>query len=583
MISDRLSRRSFLSRTTAAAFSSLFWTPALRADMPMPKASDPIEEALDAYVASYMAAMNAPGLTLALADMDRTVRTAGYGYANIDQRLPVAPDLLFQIGSITKSFVALVLLQLREEGKIDLHKPVLDYLPGLPIACPFGDITIHHLLTHTSGLPDNLGVFSADPAARLLQGFKPGEHFHYCNAGFDILGLLAAKLDGRLWRECVTARILTPLEMTATTPVISTAARNRSAVGYQPFWDDQVYPRQGRLAPAPNLVMDDTAGCIASTPGDMARYARMLLNRGSGPKGPIVSEQSFALFSTPYVKAPAFSETASYGYGIGVDTLDGHKILRHTGGMVAFASSIHVDLDGGVAAFASINAMQGYRPTAVTEYSLRLLRARRESKPLPAAPIISDAREVENAAGYTGTFTAPDGQTLTFVANGNSVALVAEGKTIPLQNSGGDTFVSTVECSFSSEPFKFARRQDARKQDAKTADKKPRSPVVEVSYGDRWFAAPGYSGPRSFHVPAEWSPYIGRYRSDSPWGGDIRVFVLKDRLTLDGNPLAPLGGALFRMGDETWLPDTAEFLRVFEGKARLLRVAGADFARIEVD
>ncbi len=474
MIIDRLSRRSFLSRTTAAAFTSLFWTPALRADMPMPKASDPMEEALDAYVASYMTAMNAPGLTLALADMQKTLRTAGYGYANIDQRLPVTPDLLFQIGSITKSFVALVLLQLREEGKLDLHKPVLDYLPGLPIACPFGEITIHHLLTHTSGLPDNLAVFSADPAARLLQGFKPGEHFHYCNAGFDILGLLAAKLDGHPWRECITARILAPLEMTATTAVISTAARNRSAVGYQPFWDDQVYPRQGRLAPAPNLVMDDTAGCIASTPADMARYARMLLNRGSGPKGRIMSEESFALFSTPYVKAPAFSETASYGYGIGMDTLDGHKILRHTGGMVAFASSLHVDLDGGVAAFASINAMQGYRPTAVTEYSVRLLRARRESKALPAPPIITDAREIENAAGYTGTFTAPDGQTLTFVTNGNTLALVAEGKTIPLQNSGGDTFVSTVECLFASEPFKFGRRQEMlEKETPKRRTKKP--------------------------------------------------------------------------------------------------------------
>ena len=75
--------------------------------------------------------------------------------------------------------------------------------------------------------------------------------------------------------------------------------------------------------------------------------------------------------STPYIKASEFSETASYGYGIAVDTLDGHKILRHTGGMVVFASSIHVDLDGGVAAFASINAMQGYRPTAVTEYAVR--------------------------------------------------------------------------------------------------------------------------------------------------------------------------------------------------------------------
>ena len=585
---DSLSRRAFLSGASAAAMaaagSRLLWSPAMQAEMPMPKASGPLDEKLDAFIGAYMAAMNAPGLTLGLTDGEKTLRTAGYGYANVDRRLPVEPDLLFQIGSITKSFVALVLLQLREEGKLDLHKPVLDYLPGLPIACGFGTITVHHLLTHTSGLPDNLGVFFSDPTARLVQGFKPGEHFHYCNAGFDILGLLAVKLDGRSWRESVTARILAPLEMTVTTGIITTAARNRSAVGYQPFWDDQVYPRQGRLAPAPNLVMDDTAGCIASTPGDMARYARMLLNRGQGPKSRIISEESFGLFSTPCIKAEPFSPTASYGYGIAVDTLDGHKILRHTGGMVAFASSLHVDLDGGVAAFASINAMQGYRPTQVTEYAVCLLRAQRENKPLPAAPAIANACEIDNAADYAGMFTATDGRTLTFTAQGKVVALVADGKTIPLQHAGGDSFLSTVEGVFSDDSFEFARKQgDLPNTDAAGGDKKPKSLVVEASYRDRWFVNAAYAGPRSFNTPAQWLAYVGRYRSDSPWGGDFRVYVLKDRLTLSGNRLESLGGALFRVGDELWAPETAEFLHIFEGKARILRFAGMDFSRIEVD
>ena len=586
MLIDRLTRRAFLSGSSAAAVaaagSSVFWTLQLRAEMPMPKASGPLDESLDTYIGAYMAAMNAPGMTLGLTDIRGTLRTAGYGFGDVDKRLPVTPDLLFQIGSITKSFVGLVLLQLREEGKLELDKPVLDYLPDLPIACPFGPITIHHLLTHTSGLPDNLGLFAGDPAARLLQGFTPGEHFHYCNAGFDILGLLASKLDGRPWRECVAARILAPLEMTATTSVITTSSRNRSPVGYQPYWDDQVYPRQGRLAPAPNLVMDDAAGCIASTPGDMACYARMLANHGNGPKGRIVSEESFGLFSTPYVKSPDLSPTASYGYGIAVDTLDGHKILRHTGGMVAFASSIHVDLDGGMAAFASINAMQGYRPTAVTEFAVRLLRARHDGQNLPAAPPIVDPREVDNPAEYTGMFTAPGGQTLKFVAQGKNVALVAEGKTVPLQYADDDSFVSTSEGAFSSAAFKFGRAPEPEPK-GNGGGKKPKQPVVEVAYGGRWFTNDAYKGPRTFHIPAEWSAYEGRYRCDSPWGGDVRVCVIKDRLTLDGNRLEPVGGALFRIGDESWNPDTAEFLHLFQGKARLLRLTGADFLRIEVD
>lgn len=587
MTVDYFSRRAFLRGSSATAVTSvgasLLWSSELLAQMPIPISASPHEEKLDAYIATYMAAMNAPGMTVALADTEKTLRTAGYGYADVERRISVTPDHLFQIGSISKSFVALVLLQLHDEGKLDIQKPILDYLPDLPISCNFGTITVHHLLTHTSGLPDNLTLFSSDPNARLVQGFKPGEHFHYCNAGFDILGLLAAKLDGRTWRECVKARIFEPLEMTATNGVITTAIRDRSAIGYEPFWDDQVYPRQGRLAPAPNLIMDNTAGCIASTPGDMARYARMLLNKGQGSKGRIVSEASFALMSTPYIKAPEFSSSASYGYGIAVDTLEGHKILRHTGGMVAFASSIHVDLDGGVAAFASINAMQGYRPIAVTEYALQLLRANRESQPLPAAPAIKDTQEIDNASDYAGTFTSHDGRTLTFAVQGKTLTVELYGKSTPLQHTGGDEFISTVPGSMSDDSFGFGRKQAGATAKKGDEANKQKAPVVEVSYRDQWYTNASYTGSRSFHASPEWSAYVGRYHCDSPWGGDVHVYLLKDKLVAGGQNLAPMGGSLFRVGDEDWSPETAEFLHMFGDKTHLLRLAGADFVRVEVE
>ncbi len=546
----------------------------------MPAASGALDQKLDSFVAAYMPAMNAPGLTLGITDSAGTCRVACYGYADLDLRVPVNPDHLFQTGSISKSFVALVILQLHEEGKLDLHRPVLDYLPGLPIVTEFGPVTIHHLLTHTSGLPDNLGVFASDPAARLVQGFTPGEHFHYCNAGFDILGLLAVKLDGRPRRILVEERVLTPLGMNQTTPVITTASRAHAAIGYEPYWDDQVYPRQGKLAPAPNIVMDDTAGCIASTPGDMARYARMLANRGQGPNRRIVSEESFALMSTPYIKAPDFSPTSSYGYGIAVDTLDGRKILRHTGGMIAFASSIHVDLDGGVAAWASINAMQGYRPTVITEQAVRLLYAERESRPLPAPPPIPNPLDVDNAADYAGTFTAPDGRTLVFAAEDKRLSLSDGQTSIPLQHTEGDDFISTLPGFFAGHTFAFKRK--SAPNSASSAQPAPPQPVVEVAFGPDWYTAPAYVGPRTFQVPEEFAVYAGRYQSQSPWGGESLAYVLKDRLVLDGQPLTRLGDRLFRLGDEPWIPETVEFFQIFEGKARVMRFAGMDFWRVDV-
>jgi hypothetical protein len=325
--------------------------------------------------------------------------------------------------------------------------------------------------------------------------------------------------------------------------------------------------------------MDDTAGCINSTPGDMALYARMLLNGGQGPQGRIVSEESFKLFSTPFIKAEEFSPTASYGYGIAVDTLDGHKILRHTGGMVAFASSLHVDLDGGVAAFASINAMQGYRPTAVTEYAVRLLRAAGESRPLPVPPVVADALMVDNATDYAGTFTAADGRRLSFVADGKHLLLDEDGRRIPLQRAApeGDDFVSTVEHVRARYAFAFGRKPGEQ------GGEKKHQPVIEVAYGPDWYTGAAYSGARQFPAPADADLYEGFYRGEGPWGGGGTVYVLKGVLMLDGEPLTPIGAHLFRVGKEDWSPITAEFLHIFAGKARLLRLAGGQMWRLDVE
>jgi CubicO group peptidase (beta-lactamase class C family) len=561
-----LDRRTFIAlgggTAISAAASTRLWA---LGTMPMPSAKGGFESKLDAFTSTYMQAMNAPGMTQALTDTSGTIRTAGYGFANVDLKTPVAPEHLFQIGSITKSFVALIMLQLRDEGKVDLHRPVLEYLPWLPVAMPYGPITAHHLLTHSSGLPDASAIFQSDPAARLVQGFAPGAHFHYCNLGFGILGQIIEKLDGRPWYQCLQARILTPLGMKDTAAVITIESSARSASGYQPFFDDQVYPRQGRLTARPPEVFDSPAGSIASPAVDMACYLRTLLNKGQGPGGRIVSEDGFRLMSTPYIQAAEFSPTASYGYGIAVDVLNGHRILRHTGGMNCFASSIHVDLDGGVAAFASINAMQGYRPTPVTQYAVQLMRAEREAKPLPVAEPLGNPMEVENAGEYAGLFQSADGRQLVFKADGKRLLLVDGGNGVALQRRAGDSFLSTVQGRFSDYGLVFGRDKAA---------------VVEVGYGPDWFMNTAYRGDREFRGAHEYSAFVGRYRSDG--GDDVRVFVRKGQLWLGDIRLTGIGSALFRMGDESWSPDTAQFLTVVDGRARLLRVIDEDCRRIEV-
>ena len=521
--------------------------------------------------------MNAPGLTLGLANEQGTVLTRGFGYSNLDTRAPVTPDLLFEIGSITKSFTAIVILQLHEQGKIDLHKPVLDYLPWLPIESNYGPISIHHLLTHTSGLPDALSLFASDPRARLLQTSRPGERFHYCNAGFDTLGYLIESLDKRTFAESVQARILLPLGMTSSVAAITNETRERRARSYVPLYDDFTYPQKGKLAPAPDLVFSNAAGCISSTPADMTRYMQMLLRRGVGPGSRILTEASFALLSKPYIKAAEFGPTASYGYGIAIDKLDGHTVLRHTGGMVSFASSMHVDLDGGVAAFASINAMQGYRPTAVTQFAIQVLRAEREAKAPPMPPVLVDPAIVANADRFAGVYRSSDGQELVVTARGNKLDIRAGALTSSLEIAGGTSFGATNP-ELARFLWVFGPGEVPK---GATAQQKESAQIVEVRNGSEWYTNERYSGPKEFAQVAGHEAYIGHYRGESPWVGSIRVVACKGRLWLDGtSPLETLGNHLFRIGGEEGGSETVEFFHLADGKARLLKMAGGDLWRV---
>ncbi len=578
MTGSYLERRAFLLgalRSAAVCAAGSFF---VAEGTPVDQSVQPAFAPLDDFIAKYMRAMNSPGLTLALADTKGAVRTATFGFSDLEIKLPVTPDLLFEIGSISKSFVALTLLQLREEGKLDLQRPILEYLPWLPIEANYGTITVHHLLTHTSGLPDALVLFLSDPRARHAQGFRPGEHFHYCNIGFTILGYLVEKLDRRPWSEAVRTRIFGPLGMTSSAAVVANENRKRTAKSYVPFYDDRTYVRDAPLALAGNLVFDDAAGSVVSTPGDMALYLQMLLRKGQGLRGRIVSEESFALFSKPYIKAGDLSPTASYGYGIGVDELDGHTILRHTGGMVSFISAMHVDLDSGVAAFASVNAGQGYRPNPVTQFAVQLMSARSQSKALPKPPEISDPMLVKNAGDYTGAYTSPNGGKITVLAEGGRLTMRAGSQSVPLQLAGDDVFLATV-AEFQRFPILFGRAESSPQE----AAAKKTSPVVELMHGTDWYANDNYAGPRSYPADPYLESFTGHYRADSAWFGSTRVVLRKGSLWLDGvTSLERLGESLFRIGDDPVNPDTVEFFYVVEGKAQLVKINGADLWRISI-
>lgn len=561
----QLTRREVLEAALAgaAATAAGFWVKEGHASSGKYEA---VFAELDRFVEQFMRDMNSPALTLVLADREGVQRVATYGFSDIDRQRKLQAEELFQIGSITKSFLALSLLQLRDEGKLDLHKPVVEYLPWFRIQSSFAPITTHHLLTHTSGLPGAPEVFPSDPTQRHLAAYAPGEQFHYNNMAYSLLGLLAWTLDGRELPEIFRERIFQPLGMSQSSPLIDFQMRARMPRSYVPSLTDRPYPRHAELSEAPQIVSTSGAGCIAATARDMGAYLQMLANRGRGPQRALVSAESFELFSKRHIKAEEFGPTASYGYGIAVDELDGNPLLRHTGGMVSYMSALQVDIGAGIGGFASVNAQQGYRPNAVVRYALQLMRARAENKKSPAAPSADSELEVTNAGDYVGVFKGERGQ-LEFVRDGSKLFLVRAGKRVQLQKLATPDQFHAGDPELSLFPLAFGR-------------KKEDGPVVEVSCGDAWYTTDAYDGPRQFQVPEAWRNYVGHYRSEDPWIGSIRVLVLKGRLMLDGQTPLEADGELFRLRDEPSNTEWIRFGEIVNGKCMRLKYSGVDLWRV---
>lgn len=528
------------------------------------------------FAKDYMKTMHAPGMTVGRAS-GSIQEVFAFGYSDLASHTPVETSQPFWIGSIGKSLAAITALQLYDEGKLDLDQPVLEILPDLPIRNRFGAITTHHLLTHTSGLPNWLGLFSESSTEWAEQAYAPGVKFAYCNLAFDLLGFLIAHLDGRSWPDAVTARVLQPLGMGNSSGRIDYSIQSRMPTGYQyqnRLRGDVVsYP----LVPAGIVLMTNAAGSIAASAEDMNRYMQMIASGGVGPRGRLISSKAFELFSKPHVKAPIFSPTSSYGYGIGVDEINGHKVVRHTGGTTNFASAILVDLDDGVGAFASINAMQGYRPTAIVQYAVDTLRAKRDQSSVPAPPKVQDPLIAADTGDYTGEYQSAKGHAVTVTAENNRlVANVGTLQTV-LNPIGPDIFdVKDVA------PFGSAAEGCVAHFEREDDPKKAKGSVVGLSVGANWYVNSRYQGPKSFPAFPKASRYTGTFASDSPWYGATKIVERKGQLWLAGlMPLKPSGERRFSVeGGEGTLG--IEFFHLLEGRYHALRMNGEVLRRVEV-
>ncbi|MGZ3443829.1 MAG: serine hydrolase, partial [Polyangia bacterium] len=293
---------------------------------------------LDAVVAPRFKS-DGPGAAVLVKKGDRVLLRKGYGMANIELGVPVRPEHVFRLGSITKQFTAAAIMMLVDDGKLSLRDDVRKYVPEYPQKK--GVVTIEHLLTHTGGVPS----YTSQPAfekhmrddlshAELLAtvkdlplDFLPGEQWAYSNSGYYLLGMVIEKVSGKSYGDFVMQRIFKPLGMTHTSygdnePIIAGRVE-----GYEEA-------DGGRVVNAPFLSMKQpyAAGSLVSSVDDLALWDRAIRD------GKLLARASWARVFT----AAKLKDGSSTGYGFGwmVGDERGHRLVSHNGGINGFSTMI---------------------------------------------------------------------------------------------------------------------------------------------------------------------------------------------------------------------------------------------------
>ena len=523
----------------------------------------PVLDELGHYARAELEAVGLPGIAISLVDDEGFQAVVTLGWADIGRKTPIAPAQFFQIGSISKSFAALCVYRLADAGRIDLEAPLSAYLPEAPL--PPERISIREVLSHTAGLPTDTPVFPRVPGGRLWTGFTPGSNFSYSNVGYMLMGRLVEAVTGRPYPLALRELVVEPLGMTDVIEVIQAKDRARYPIGYSPLDVNGPDLTRTPLGETPWVDRDDAAGSIGATADAMAIYVRYLIAVGQGRGAPLLSDQAARRFATPVAQAPLFGAGARYANGLAVIDLDGHAALHHTGGMIAFSSSITVDPISAVGCFASVNGHMGdYRPSLVTNYACRLLRAIKEGVPRPPSrPEPPSLDRIGNAGLYGGRYVTQDGERIEVQERDGKLFLSAGGAEGRLQSAGEDAF-QTDHPQMGYHLFFFEREGGK---------------VISAWWGAKYFGRGVARQPPA--TPPNLASLAGFYVSDGAWIGSAAVVVQGDRVVLERYGALEPEGDFWRVKSEESLCERVRFEDVMGGKPRRLNISGQDLWRFE--
>lgn len=415
-----LFRRQVLAIATLAALS-----------FALPAAAQPsdLKAKADAYLASAWPA-DGPGAAVIVTEHGKVIYAGARGLADVAAKVPVTPDTVFRIGSISKQFSAAVIMQLVDEGKLSLDDPVSKFVPGYP--APGGTATVRQLLNHTVGIPSYTGLpgwmveantarsYTTQEMIALVRDlpspFAPGTDYAYNNSGYVLVGAVVEAVTGKPWHVAVKERITGPLGLKTIRYGVEEASVPNMA---------KPYTAGGAPAQKIDMSVPHAAGALVGSVRDLATWAQALHH------GKVVSAASYAQMITP-TKLPD-GRTIPYGFALGTGDVRGSPVIGHGGGIFGGATDSEYlpDQEIFVAVFANSDA-----PATSPGVAARRIAAIAIGKPFPEfkavtvapaalAPLFGSYAPADGKAPRT--FFARDGQLYTQREGGAELKVYAAG------------------------------------------------------------------------------------------------------------------------------------------------------------
>ncbi len=316
-----------------------------------PAAEVALSAKVDAAVRRQMREQRIPGVSIAVVRDGKLIRAAGYGLSNIELKVPVRPETIFAAGSITKQFTATAVMMLVEEERLSLDDSITKYFPDAPPA--WKPITIRHLLTHTSGIPDIFGDqedglyakgvvdfhrdYSEEDLARAFAAqpldFEPGSRWNYSNSGYQLLGFVIRAVTGKSYAEFLRERILVPLGMNHTTIFNYADIIPNRASGY-----DLVEGQWKRSVTWQSVsTLNNADGSLLTSTLDLAKWDAALDTER------LLKRSSLEAMWKPMDRDDGSAYPAAIAWFVA--NAQGHRLVFHTGGGFGFYASISRYLD----------------------------------------------------------------------------------------------------------------------------------------------------------------------------------------------------------------------------------------------